>query len=54
MDDRDYYRERAARSRELAQASKDASARHAHLTLAERYDRLASGEKVELTIVERG
>lgn len=53
-DDRDYYRQRAAKSRDLAQASQDVSARHAHLILAERYDRLAAGEKVELTIVERG
>lgn len=54
MDDRDYYRQRAAKSRELAEACQDVSARLAHLALAERYDRLASGEKVTLTIVERG
>jgi len=53
-DDQIYYRDRAAKSRELATASQDISARRAHLTLAERYDRLAAGEKVKLTIVERG
>lgn len=52
--DLDYYRTRADEERERAESSSDPAVRAAHRTMAERYDRLAAGEKLSLGIVERG
>ncbi len=52
--DLDYYRTRAAEERARAQAATDPAVRAAHKAMAERYERVAAGEKLTLGIVERG
>lgn len=39
----EYYRDRARQERTMAGSAKDSSARLAHLTLAEQYERIADG-----------
>lgn len=52
--DLDYYRTRAAEERARAEAATDPAVRAAHRAMAERYERVANGEKLTLGIVERG
>lgn len=55
--DIDYYRRRAEQARRLAQLAADAPARHAHLTMASRYDQMVAGQAphgIGNGIVERG
>ncbi len=50
----EYYAQRARQERAMAEAAKDPCARQSHQTMARRYERIANGEKIELSIVERG
>lgn len=50
----EYYAQRAEQERAMADAAKDPCARQSHHTLAQRYERIANGEKLKLGIVERG
>lgn len=52
--DLDYYRTRAKEERARADAANDPAVRAAHQAMAERYERVAKGEKLTLGIVERG
>ena len=52
--DLDYYRTRATVERARAAAATDPAVRRAHQAMAERYERVAAGEKLSLGIVERG
>lgn len=52
-----YYRRRADQARRLADRAADTPARHAHMTMASRYEELAEGRAVDGAgshIVERG
>ena len=49
--DIDYYRTRAAEERARAAAAADPAVRRAHEAMAERYERGAAGEKLDLGIV---
>ena len=51
--DLDYYRTRAAEERARAAAASDPAARRAHEEMAERYERVAAGDRLTLAIVER-
>ncbi|HEV7287083.1 hypothetical protein [Sphingomonas sp.] len=52
--DLDYYRTRASEERARAAAASDPAVRRAHQAMAERYERVAAGERLTLGIVERG
>lgn len=52
--DPEYYRKRAREEREMAERATCPSAKAAHEVLANRYERAANGDAVELSIVERG
>lgn len=55
--DINYYRRRAEQARRQAERAADAPARHAHLTMASRYDQMLAGHQPEgigTHIVERG
>ncbi len=52
--DLDYYRMRAAEERARAEAAIDPAVRAVHREMAERYERVAAGERLSLGIVERG
>lgn len=48
-----YYRERAQQERQAGELSDDPSAREAQEVIAVQYERLASGERLPMGIVER-
>lgn len=52
--DLDYYRTRAAEEQARAASAQDPAVRRAHQAMADRYQRVAAGEKLTLGIVERG
>ena len=50
----EYYAQRARQERRMADNAREATARYAHLMLAEQYERIANGEIVRTGVVERG
>lgn len=49
----DYYARRAEQERAMAEAAKNPGAKQAHNTMARRYERIACGEPLKLSVVER-